>query len=79
MPWVLVFELAMTLRKHWRRLPPHERQRLTELIRKSQGVPTRLSPRERADVRRLVAKLEPAVIARSVVPIGRRVSRERRH
>ena len=78
MPWVLVFELALTLRKHWKRLPPAERRQLTELIRKSQGVPTRLSGSERADVRRLVAKLEPVVIARSVVPIGRRAVKGRR-
>jgi len=78
MPWLIVFELAMTLRRHWKRLPPDERRQLTELIRKSQGVPTRLSVSERADVRRLVAKLEPAVIVRSVVPVGRRATRARR-
>lgn len=78
MPWLIVFELAVTLRKHWKRLAPDDRKQLAELIRKSQGVPTRLSPSERADVRRLVAKLEPAAIARSVVPIGRRVAKGRR-
>ena len=78
MPWLMVFELAMTLRKHWRRLPSGERKQLADLIRKSQGVPTRLSASERADVRRLVAKLEPAAVARSIVPIGRRAVKGRR-
>ena len=78
LPWVVVFELAMTLRKHWKRLAPGDRKRLTELIKKSQGVPTRLSASERADVRRLVAKLEPGTIARSMVPIGRRATKGRR-
>ncbi len=78
MPWVMVFELALTLRRHWQRLEPRERARLTELIRKSQGRPMRLSASERADVRRLVAKLEPRAIARSVVPIGRRAAQSRR-
>ena len=78
LPWVVVFELAMTLRKHWQRLAPDDRKRLTELIKKSQGNPTRLSTSERADVRRLVAKLEPAAIARSLVPIGRRATTGRR-
>jgi len=78
MPWVIVFELAMTLRKHWRRLPDGDRKRLSELIRKSQGVPTKLSAGERLEVRRLVAKLEPATIARSVVPIGRKAAKGRR-
>jgi len=78
MPWVMVFELAVTLRKHWRRLEPKERARLAELVKKSQGRPMRLSVSERADVRRLVAKLEPGSIARSVMPIGRRAAKSRR-
>ncbi|MGI8903252.1 MAG: hypothetical protein ACR2IP_06270 [Solirubrobacteraceae bacterium] len=78
MPWVILFELAMTLRKHWRGLAPAERKQLAELLRKSQGVPARLSASERADVRRLVSKLEPAAIARSMVPIGRRAAKGRR-
>ena len=78
MPWLMVFELAMTLRKHWRRLEPADRARLAELMRRSQGRPNRLTAAERADVRRLVAKLEPGQIARSVVPIGRRAVKGRR-
>jgi hypothetical protein len=78
MPWVMVFELAITLRKHWRRLEPKERARLTELIKKSQGRPGNLSASERKDVRKLVAKLEPGSIARSVMPIGRRAAKSRK-
>ncbi len=78
MPWLMVFELAVTLRKHWRRLEPTDRLRLAELVRKSQGRPNRLTAAERADVRRLVAKLEPGQIARSVVPIGRHAMKGRR-
>jgi len=78
-PWIVVFELAMTMRKHWKRLDTDDRARLAELLKKSQGRPTRLSAKERADVRRLVAKLEPGAFARSVVPIGRKaVMRGRR-
>jgi hypothetical protein len=71
-PWIIVFELAMTMRKHWKRLDTDDRARLAELLKKSQGGPSRLSAKERADVRRLVAKLEPGAFARSVVPIGRK-------
>ena len=78
MPWLMVFELAVTLRKHWRRLEPADRLRLAELVRKTQGRPNRLTAEERADMRRLVAKLEPGQIARSVVPIGRRAMKGRR-
>ena len=78
MPWLMVFELAVTLRKHWRRLEPADRNRLAELVRKSQGRPNRLTAEERADMRRLVAKLEPGQIARSVMPLGRRAMKGRR-
>jgi hypothetical protein len=78
LPWVMVLELAMTLRKHWRRLDVAERKRLGELLRKSQGLPSRLTPKERLEVRKLVAKLEPAVIAKSVMPIGRKAVKARR-
>jgi len=77
-PWIVVFELAVTLRKHWKRLTPPERAQLSKLLRKSQGLPSRLTPRERAEVRRLVTKLEPAALARSVLPIGRKAAKVRR-
>ncbi len=78
MPWIMVVQLAMTLRKHWKYLTPGERTQLASLLKKSQGVPTKLTPAERADVRRLVRKLEPITIARSVAPIGKRAVKGRR-
>ncbi len=78
MPWLMVLQLAMTLRRHWKYLAPAERARLGELVKQSQGRPNRLDARERAEVRRLVAKLEPMQIARSVVPIGRHARKLRR-
>ena len=72
MPWVMVIQLAMTLRRHWKYLTPGERTQLASLIKKSQGSPAKLTPHERAEVRLLVRKLEPIAIARSVVPIGRK-------
>jgi hypothetical protein len=78
MPWVMVLQLAMTLRRHWKYLTPGERTQLASLIKKSQGMPNRLTPKERAEVRLLVRKLEPIAIARSVVPIGRKAAGRRR-
>ena len=78
MPWVMVLQLAMTLRRHWKYLEPAERARLGVLVKQSQGRPNRLTATERGEVRRLVAKLEPGQIARSVVPIGRHAVKGRR-
>jgi hypothetical protein len=73
-PWVVVLQLGMTLRRHWKYLTPEERLRLGALIKKSQGSPTKLTPHERADVRALVRKLEPFAMARSVAPLGRKAA-----
>lgn len=78
MPWVMVIQLAMTFRRHWKYLTPGERTQLASLLKKSQGVPTKLTAAERADVRRLVRKLEPFAMARSVAPIGKRAAGGRR-
>jgi hypothetical protein len=77
-PWAVVIQLAMTARKHWQRLDPKDRARLAELLKQSQGRPNRLSAKERAEVRRLVAKLEPGQFARSIVPLGRKAVKARR-
>lgn len=77
--WSIIFQLAVTTHRHWRRLDASDRARLAELIRKSQGLPNRLTAKERGEFRGLVAKLEPAAFAKSIAPIGRRaVMRGRR-
>lgn len=72
LPLTIVFQLAMAARKHWKRLEPKDRARLGELLKKSQGVPNKLSTKEREEVRTLVSKLEPAEFAKSIVPVARR-------
>jgi hypothetical protein len=56
---VIAAELAVLAGHHVRRLTPTERRRLLELLRR----PHRLSPAERGELRRLVAKLEPRAFA----------------
>jgi hypothetical protein len=46
-PWILVFEAAIMLRARWRTLPRDERNRLTELARRSKGNPMHLTAGER--------------------------------
>jgi hypothetical protein len=76
-PWIVVFEAAMMMRNRWRRLPPHERARLAELVRKSQGRPHRLTRQERAEFRRIAAGLDLFGMARDFVPMGRSLRRRR--
>jgi len=75
--WTILLQLALTTHRHWRRLEAGDRARLAELVRKSQGVPNKLSVHERREVRELLRKLEPAEFARSVALTGRRAMRGR--
>jgi hypothetical protein len=76
-PWIVVFEAAMMMRRRWRELPPHERTRLAELARKSQGRPHQLTPEERAEFRRIAKGLDLFGIARDLAPFGRHLRRRR--
>jgi hypothetical protein len=63
---VAAFEIALITRSHWRRLEPEERRRLSELLRKSRGRPSRLSARERDEAAELLEKLDYAELGGNV-------------
>jgi hypothetical protein len=56
-------EVAMMARGHLMRLDPGERRRLFELVRAGRGRPSNLDPRDRIELARLVAKMEPRLLA----------------
>jgi hypothetical protein len=74
-----VGEIALLARNHLFRLDPAERTRLVTLVRKGKGRTRDLSPEERDELQRLVAKAEPrrfvgnAADRLSPVPLPRRV------
>jgi hypothetical protein len=76
-PWIVVFEAAMMMRQRWQTLPPHDRARLRELARKSQGRPNKLTREERAEFRRIARGLDLFGLARDLAPYGRRLRRRR--
>jgi len=76
-PWILLFETVMAMRRHWRRLPDHERRRLAELARRSHGNPLALTKAERAEFRRIAGGLDYMGFARDVAPFGRTLRRRR--
>lgn len=77
-------EVAVIAKKHYQRLSPDERRRLVQLIKLGRGRRDRLTARERDELERLVAKLEPrrllgdAAGRLSPVPIPRRLLYGRR-
>jgi hypothetical protein len=73
LPWVLLYEIASIAGAEWRGLSSAEREKLARLIAKSRGWPSNLSRRERAEVKRIVTKVDLHRVAREIVPkvVGR--------
>jgi hypothetical protein len=70
-PWILLFETGLMMRKRWRTLSPPDRERLAELTRRSHGNPLRLTRQERAEFRRIAGDLDLIGIVREMAPLGR--------
>jgi hypothetical protein len=70
-PWILVFQSALMLRRRWRTLSEPDRARLAELTRKSHGSPLRLTRQERAEFRRIAGDLDLIGLVREMAPVGR--------
>ena len=77
-------QVVMLARRHWHRLEPYERRRLITLVRVAGGRRGRLTPAERFELVRLVAKADPKLFAGLVVqkfspvPFPKRVVRGKR-
>jgi len=70
-PWILVFEAALAMRRRWRTLSQPDRARLAELTRRSQGNPLKLTRQERAEFRRIAGDLDLIGFMREMAPFGR--------
>jgi hypothetical protein len=72
-------EIALLAREHLGRLEPEERRRMFQLVRAGRGRTSQLTDSERDELGRLVAKLEPRLLAGraadrlSPLPLPRRV------
>jgi len=77
-------EIVSLAQEHITRLEPHERRRVLELLRVGRGRPSKLSPRQRAELHMLVAKADPRLFAGMVadklspVKLPKRVVRGKR-
>jgi hypothetical protein len=56
-------QIVLLARRHWHRLEPHERRRLIALVREGRGWGRNLSPGDRAELARLIAKADPRQFA----------------
>jgi hypothetical protein len=78
-PWLLLFEVARGVRSHvMDTLSPAERRRVAEILRSSRGNPAKITPRERAELRRLAGKLDFKRLAQDLAPRMAGAQRRRR-
>lgn len=79
--WLLAAaEIVLAVRNHVTdRLTQKERQRMLEIVRSSKGRPSNLSDRQRKELRTLLGKVEPGVLAKKVAtsPFAGRIRRPR--
>lgn len=64
---VLLGEVAVLAKAHFERLTPAERRRIVLLLRDARGLPRNLPDRQRRELEKLVAKVEPKVFASQAV------------
>jgi hypothetical protein len=75
-PWTALLQGGAVVGRRVATLSEKDRTRLIVLLRESRGWPGRLDPRERAELRRLLAKLDLAAIGRELAAL-RAVTRAR--
>jgi hypothetical protein len=78
LPWTMLARTAVVLGKRWSALSGKERSRLAALVRNSRGRTGNLNTRERAELRKLVRKLDLKGAGRELMPLLRGGGRRRK-
>ena len=77
-PWALALQALVVVGRRVASLSSRDRNRLLDLLRESRGWPGRLGERDRAELRKLVGKLDMRSMARELVPLARGTRRRKR-
>jgi hypothetical protein len=78
LPWMMLARAGVVVGKRWTALTGKERARLAELLRNSRGRTGNLNTRERAELRKLVRKLDLRGAARELMPLFRAGGKRRK-
>jgi hypothetical protein len=70
-PWALALQVLVVVGRRVASLSNRDRDRLLDLLRESRGWPGRLGERDRAELRKLLGKLDMRSMARELVPLAR--------
>ncbi len=75
---MLLIEAALVMRTHWSRLDDRDRRELARIVKKSHGLPNHLTKNERAELARLVRRLDLITAGRKLMPFRGGVRPSRR-
>lgn len=82
LPWAALLQAGVAIGERWRSLSEKDRARLSELMRErvrvQHGRLGQLSAKERAELRKLVGKLDVKGMGRDMLPLFRRAGRRKR-
>jgi len=78
LPLAELLQGTIALASRWMRLSRKDRSRLLGLLTESKGVVTRLTPKERKELRRLLGKLDVAGLSRELSGLSRGWRKRRR-
>ncbi|MHB8532890.1 MAG: hypothetical protein ACYDC2_09235 [Solirubrobacteraceae bacterium] len=79
LPWAVALQAAVVVGRRWKALSARDRERIKDLLASSGGRPTRLSGKERKELRKLAGKLDLKGMGRDLLALrGRRGRRGRR-
>jgi hypothetical protein len=80
LPWAVLLRAGALIGERWTSLSESERARIKRLVSGSRGRPGNLSSKERAELRKLIGKLDLGGVGRELVPMlrGRRGGRRGR-
>ena len=77
-PWLVVIQAAMAAREHWGVLTPRERTELARLLKSTRGRTANLTAKEKAELRRLVGRLDLPGLGKDLLPVVARGGRKKR-
>ncbi len=68
-PWLAAMQVTMVVTDHWRRLDPKDRSKAWKIIADSRGLPTKMTPQQRAHLVEIAGRVDRRGLLADLAPI----------
>ncbi len=65
-PWLLVLAAIRVLYEHWQRVEERDRRRAADILKRTRGMPHKMSQRERRDIVDIAKRLDHYALGRDL-------------